>query len=344
MQMIAAVIGAGSFGTAIARHIATVRGERPIREVFLVCRGRDRARAISLTSRNPDYLSDVELPPEVTAVSFDMDADAALAGADRLVLAVPTRHVRASLDRVSSAVGSGSGIGVLGLAKGIEPETGKFVRQIVSDVLPDARYTALSGPSHAEELSHDVPTAVVAASEREEEAVWWQSALSDDRLRVYTSTDVIGTEAGGAMKNVAAIASGIARASGFGDNSIAALATRALAEMTRIAAALGADPATMAGLAGVGDLMVTCWSDLSRNFRFGEAIGRGMSAEEAERSVGQAVEGKYTVRQLTAMARSLGVDAPVADAVEAIVFGGESVRSVLPRLLARDPKPEMRRR
>lgn len=339
--MQAAVIGAGSFGTAIAHHIATMKSGESV--VALIGRSIDQARAIEMTSRNPRCLSEVLLPRTITALTIGVDAEAYIETSSHIIIAVPTRGVRGALEHIASIRGSGAGVSLLGLAKGIEAGTNAFIHEIAAEVMPEASYTALSGPSHAEELVLGVPTAVVAASSDMAASLEWQRMLSDDRLRVYTSSDVIGTEAGGAMKNVAAIAAGIARSAGFGDNSIAALTTRALAEMMRLAAALGADPSTMAGLAGVGDLMVTCWSDLSRNFRFGHAIGSGMTADEAEASIGQAVEGKHTVRSLVAIARSCGVEMPVASAVESVVFGGVSVRTALTSLLSREPKPEMQR-
>lgn len=335
-MMRAAVIGAGSFGTAMARHIAT-KGDA---EVALFCRGEDQARAIDITSRNTKYLPDVELPKNVTAVGGRAKLGAAIDGANMIVMAVPAQAIRATLADIAACVGSGRGLRVLNLAKGIEISTGKFMREVAAEALPGAEYTTLSGPSHAEEVALGMPTAVVAASASHEAAVAWQSALSDERLRVYTSDDTVGVELGGSMKNVIAIAVGIARAAGFGDNSAAALVTRGLAEITRCGARLGASPMTLAGLAGIGDLMVTCFSRLSRNFRFGELIGRGLSTQDALNEIGQVVEGMHTVRALVELARGLGVDLPISEGVYSVLFGGVPLDRAVAALLSREPKRE----
>lgn len=333
------MIGAGSFGTAVARHIATMSGERCFDEISLYCRSEDRARAINMTSRNPSRLSEHELPRSITAISGDRELEAALCESPFVVLAVPAQSMRGSLEQIAR-VAPGEQLKLLSLAKGIELGTGSFMRDVASEVLPDAEWSALCGPSHAEEVIVGMPTAVVVASRDEDAAFAWQRALNDDRFRVYTSRDVAGVELGGAMKNVTAIAVGIARAAGFGDNSVAALVTRGLAEIMRCGATLGADPITLAGLAGIGDLMVTCYSGLSRNFRFGGLIGRGMSAEEASREVGEAVEGMYTVKALVARARRAGLDLPISEGVQRILYEGASVREVMTSLMTREPKKE----
>jgi glycerol-3-phosphate dehydrogenase (NAD(P)+) len=199
----------------------------------------------------------------------------------------------------------------------------------------------LSGPSHAEEVCVGLPTALVAASDDDASALRWQEIFNNERLRVYTSRDVKGVELGGAMKNVIAIAVGIARAIGFGDNSVAALATRGLAEITRYGAHIGANPATFAGLAGIGDLMVTCYSAHSRNLRFGMAIGSGKQAGEAAAEIGQVVEGFHTTRALVAKARAEKIELPVSEGVYRVLYEGVPVREVMSGLLFRKPRPEM---
>lgn len=331
------VIGAGSFGTAMARHITTM-GEG--HEVLLCCRGEDQARAISLAGRNPMYLRDVELGVGVTAVGGPGVLDDALDFSDRVIIALPSQAVAASLRRLSDAAGTGEGMHLLCLAKGIDIESGRFMHQLAAELLPDAAYSVLSGPSHAEELAVGMPTAVVTASADEGEALSWQAALNDSRLRVYTSSDVAGVELGGSMKNVIAIAVGVARAVGFGDNSVAALVTRGMAEIMRCGVRLGADPITLAGLAGIGDLMVTCYSELSRNFRFGTLIGRGMSATDACAEIGQVVEGMHTVRALCDIAGRLGLELPIAGGVYRVLYDGVPVRSAMAELMTREPKSE----
>lgn len=334
-----AVVGGGSFGTAAAQHLATMSGADG-RRIVICTRSAERARAISATRRNPDYLGDVELAGSIEAVGGDGALDEAVERADGLVLAIPAQAMSSILERVARASDGGRGLHLLNLAKGIDISTGAFMHALAERFVPHAAWSALSGPSHAEELSRGMPTAVVVASRDHDEAVAWQTEMNDDRLRVYTSADVVGVELGGAMKNVIAIAAGIARAAGAGDNSTAALVTRGLAEIMRCGAALGADPLTLAGLAGIGDLMVTCYSRLSRNFRFGLEIGAGRTPDEAAAAIGQVVEGMHTVRALHAIARSVGASLPITEGVHAILCEGAGVRSVMSSLLKRDPKRE----
>jgi glycerol-3-phosphate dehydrogenase (NAD(P)+) len=334
------VIGAGSFGTAMTKHASTVSGGK--NEVMLYCEGEDQANAINAERHNPLSMREIELGPNVVAIGGEKNLPRVLARAEHVILALPSQVLGGVLETVARHTGGGAGLRLLSLAKGIEIGSGRFMHQIADEVVPNAVYSALSGPSHAEEVATGMPSAVVVASRDESAAVAWQSALSDDRLRVYTSGDVLGVELGGSMKNVIAIAVGIARAMGFGDNTAAALVTRGLAEIMRYGASLGANPLTLAGLAGIGDLMVTCYSVLSRNFRFGTAIGQGRTPDEAAREIGQVVEGMYTVRALVARAREANLDLPVSEGVYRILYENVPVREVMSALLTREPKPEMR--
>jgi glycerol-3-phosphate dehydrogenase (NAD(P)+) len=233
---------------------------------------------------------------------------------------------------------------ILSLAKGIEITSGKLPHQIAEEIFQPlgvrASYSALSGPSHAEEVIRDLPTAVVTASKSPEAALEWQATLNSPHFRVYTSEDLLGVELGGAVKNVIAIAVGISESLNFGDNAKAALVTRGMAEIMRLGASLGANPMTLAGLAGTGDLMVTCYSRHSRNLRFGAAVARGMSVGEAESSIGQTVEGVHTVRALAAHAKKTKIELPIAEGVYAVLYEGASIDQVIEKLLFRYPKPE----
>lgn len=324
------VLGAGSFGTALANHAA-----RTGCEVVLWCRTGEQARYINEHHRNPRYLKDYSLLESLRATE---DLEEALGPAERVILALPTQSMRGILERLASLPLEGRSF--LSLAKGIEISTGLMPRAVFDSVLPGRPYSALSGPSHAEEVVRELPTAVIVASADPADALEWQSALNSPRFRIYTSGDVTGVELGGAVKNVIAIAVGIAHSLSVGDNAKAALATRGLAEIMRLGAAMGASPLTLAGLAGVGDLMVTCYSQHSRNFRFGAAIGRGASPESAAAEIGQVVEGAHTTKALVAYARRMGIELPISEGVHAVLYEGAGLQDVINRLLFREPKPE----
>ncbi|MDY0178721.1 MAG: NAD(P)H-dependent glycerol-3-phosphate dehydrogenase, partial [Synergistaceae bacterium] len=246
------VYGAGSWGTAVADLLAR-RGH----QTLLWCRRQEQARAINSTGSNPDYLRNVRLCPTLTVTS---DLEEAAEASEMHVSAIPTQSIREFLSRAGKIWSRD--LRVCNLAKGIEIVSGKRISQIFSEILPGSRYSVLSGPSHAEEVAAGKPTAVVVASSIPGEAELWQEVFSGSLFRVYTSDDVAGVEIGGAVKNVIAIAAGIAASREMGYNTLAALASRGLAEVMRLGARWGAHPLTLAGLAGVGDLMVTCFSSL----------------------------------------------------------------------------------
>ncbi|GHS90491.1 glycerol-3-phosphate dehydrogenase [NAD(P)+] [Synergistales bacterium] len=328
------ILGAGSFGTAMANH-ATRLGL----SVRLWCRTQATANAINERHNNPRYMKGSKLGEEVRA---DSDLGRALSFSDHIILAVPTQSLREVLNNMASMNPRGKKI--LSLAKGIEITSGKLPHQIAAEIFQplaaSLSYSALSGPSHAEEVIRDLPTAVVTASDDAGAALEWQKTLNSPHFRVYTSEDLLGVELGGAVKNVIAIAVGISESLNFGDNAKAALATRGMAEIMRLGVAMGADPMTLAGLAGVGDLMVTCYSHHSRNLRLGAAIGRGMSVEEAESEIGQVVEGVHTVKALVAYAKKTGIELPIAEGVYAVLYDGASIDQAIEKLLFRSPKPE----
>ncbi len=325
------VFGAGSWGTALA-DLAARRGH----DVVLWCRHEDQARAINATGHNPRYLSDAPLNPSLDATS---DIGEAASHSGRWILAIPTQSLRETLLRLAPL--SPSGLSACNAAKGIEIGSRKLIHEIVKEILPQARYSVLSGPSHAEEVIKGQPTAVVVASSDGGEAALWQGLLNGGTFRVYTGTDVVGVEVGGAVKNVMAVAAGVARAMGLGDNAVAALVSRGLAETMRLGARLGARPLTLAGLAGVGDLMVTCYSHHSRNFRLGLALGEGLSLEAALESLGQVAEGATTVKAVVALARELNVELPLAEAIHRVLYDSVPPARVLEALFLRDPKPEL---
>jgi glycerol-3-phosphate dehydrogenase (NAD(P)+) len=325
------VFGAGSWGTALA-DLAARRGH----DVILWCRHEDQARAISATGHNPRYLAEAPLSPSLNATG---DLEEAASHSGRWILAIPTQAIREVLNRLAPV--SPAELSICNAAKGIEISSRKLIHEIVAELLPQARYSVLSGPSHAEEVIVGQPTAVVVASSDSREATSWQALLNGGTFRVYTGTDVVGVEVGGAVKNVMAVAAGVARAMGLGDNAVAALVSRGLAETMRLGARLGARPLTLAGLAGVGDLMVTCYSHHSRNFRLGVALGEGLSLDAALGRLGQVAEGATTVKAVVALARQLEVELPLAEAIHRVLYEGTPPIRVLEALYSRDPKPEL---
>jgi len=325
------VYGAGSWGTAAADLLA--RGGH---QATLWCRRPEQARAINATGRNPDYLKRTDLSP---ALLVTADLEEAAVSSQFHVIAVPTQSVR---DFLSGAARYWPrDVRVCNLAKGIEIASGDRISQVVAETLPGSRYSVLSGPSHAEEVADGKPAAVVAASSIPGEAELWQGIFSGKLFRVYTSDDVVGVEIGGAVKNVIAIAAGIAASREMGHNALAALVCRGLAEVMRLGAKLGAHPLTLAGLAGVGDLMVTCFSGLSRNYRLGLAVGGGMTLTQALNSLGQVAEGAYTVDALVRNAREIDIELPLTEAVHRILYDAVSPESMVGSLFGRELKPEL---
>jgi glycerol-3-phosphate dehydrogenase (NAD(P)+) len=316
----AAVVGGGSWGTAFARLLAE-RGH----EVTLACRDPDQAAAIEETGRNPRYLPDVDLG-RVRAVAV---AAAPLEDADLVVMAVPSD----AFARVASALPAGPP--VLSLTKGLDPATGNRL----STLLDGRRVAVLSGPNFAKEIAAGLPAAAVIASEDEELAVRLQHEINSMIFRVYVNTDLIGVELCAAAKNVIALAAGGVDGLGFGDNAKAALITRGLAEMSRLAAACGARPETFAGLAGMGDLIATCWSRLSRNRRAGELISQGASPAEAVADIGQVVEGLTTAPVLRDLSHRVGIELPITEGA-CKVLAGEDLAELVSSLMGRRPREE----
>ncbi len=263
--------------------------------------------------------------------------------AQGLILAVPAQGVREVLSGLKSIVtNSGNRLPLIISAKGIEQGTGLFMNEVVAQVLPQAKPMVLSGPSFAADVMKGLPTAVVMAAREITQAHQWAEALSLPQFRIYASDDVKGVEIGGALKNVLAIACGISDGRGLGDSARAALTTRGFAELTRFAAKMGANPDTLMGLSGLGDLLLTCSSRQSRNYSFGHALGEGKSVAAALAQSRGVVEGAATVKIAQALARQHGVDMPIVDAVHAIVDEGVAPDQEIARLLSRPLGPEIR--
>ncbi|RZT87940.1 glycerol 3-phosphate dehydrogenase (NAD(P)+) [Pseudonocardia sediminis] len=328
-----AVLGAGSWGTAFAKVLADAG-----RHVTLWARREEVAQAINARHRNPDYLSGIELPHTLTATS---DPRAALEGADAVVFAVPSQSLRENLERWRDLLPPG--VTLVSLAKGVELGSLRRMSEVIAEVarVPADHVAVVSGPNLAGEIAHEEPTATVIACADHGRAVALQTASATGYFRSYTNTDVIGAELGGAGKNVIALAVGIAAGMGLGDNSRASLITRGLAEMSRLGVALGASPLTLAGLAGLGDLVATCSSPLSRNRTFGEHLGQGASLAEAEKANnGQVAEGVKSCVSICELAGRHGVELPIVDAVRRVCHEGMSTSALAKDLISRAPKPE----
>lgn len=325
------VLGVGSWGTALALLLArnghTVRlWGHDLEEVAPLCRERENRR----------YLPGIPFPATLTAGT---DLAAAVLGVDLVLAAVPSHAYRATLERLRCILPVT--VGLVWATKGLEPGSGRFLHEVTDEVLGEAWSVAVvSGPSFAGEVARGLPTAVTVAACDVGYARWVAALLHGSNLRAYTSPDVIGVELGGAIKNVLAIAAGIADGLGFGANARAALITRGLAEMTRLGLAVGGRRETFMGLAGIGDLVLTCTDDQSRNRRFGLAMGRGETAEAALVAIGQVVEGAATVREALRLAHRHGVEMPITEQVNRVLHHGQNPRQAVEILLARDPKPE----
>lgn len=320
------VLGAGAWGTALAGLVHQCGPE-------IALWGHDPAHVEEMrrTGRNERYLPGVKLP---NAIRLETDLDSVL-GVDCIVVAVPSKAFR----EVTRVLNNFSGI-VVSVTKGIEYDTGLTMCGVLAENAPKARHAALSGPTFAIEVALGIPTAIVAASRDLEVAAEVQRIFSCPTFRVYTTADILGVELGGALKNVIAIASGVADGLGFGDNSKAALVTRAIAEIRRLGVACGAQAETFTGLSGLGDLMVTCFSKHSRNRAFGERCGRGEKPADVAASMQAIAEGYPTARSAYKLARKLDVTTPIIDEVFAMLYEGKDVRQGVRDLMSRDLKAE----
>lgn len=328
----AAVLGTGSWGTTFGKVLADAATP-----TVLWARRSDVARDVSQRHRNSAYLPGVALPEGLTATT---DVHEALDGADLVALAVPSQTLRDNLAAVVADLAPDALL--VSLMKGVELGTMKRMSEVIADVTgaDPSRVAVVSGPNLAHEIAAEQPTATVVACTDHERACWLQSAITTRYFRPYTNVDVVGAEIGGAVKNVVALAGGIARGMGFGDNTLASIVTRGLAETARLGVALGADEATFAGLAGLGDLVATCSSPLSRNRTFGERLGGGQTVAEVIASTSQTAEGVKSCRAILDLAVAHGVDMPITQAVVHVVDDGMTPRDMLRSLMSREVKPE----
>lgn len=325
-----AVVGSGSFGTAMA-NLLVYNGH----DVTLYGRNKAALDAMKETRMNDRYLPYVILSDRI---KYTNNIRNALRGKEIVVFAVPAQKFRQVSSKAAQYLEEGAV--VVNLAKGIEKKTLKRMSEVAEETIPAARYVALSGPTHAEEIVRNTPAGIVAASKDAEAARLIQDTFMSEQLRVYTQDDVVGVEIAGAVKNVIAIATGISDGMKLGNNARAALMTRSIHEIKRLGDKLGADPETFSGLSGIGDLIVTCSTNLSRNRRCGLLIGLGLEAKEAVERVGSVVEGYYTADAVCDLAKKLDVEMPVCKATQAVLKGKITPEVAVSMLMSRDKKDE----
>jgi glycerol-3-phosphate dehydrogenase (NAD(P)+) len=328
-----AVIGAGSWGTTVAALAST--------NATTVLWARDPRVAASVNdgNSNPDYLPSIELPPSLSATS---SLEEACTGADVVVMGVPSHGFRAVLADAQASIGPDAA--VISLSKGLEQGTILRMTQVIGDVLadhPPDLIGVLSGPNLAKEVALGQPTASVVALENAERMKDLQVLFMTRTFRVYTNPDVVGCEIAGALKNVIAIAAGIAHGLGYGDNTKAALITRGLAELARLGMALGGDPLTFSGLAGMGDLVATCTSDKSRNRTVGVALGQGRALDEIVAEMKMVAEGVKSTEAVLALGQRAGIELPIAEQVGAVLYEGRTPAEIVPALMLRQAKAEL---
>ncbi len=290
---------------------------------------------VARTGENKKFLSGVKLPSGLRWTASEAEA---MAGAEAIVLAIPSRFYKATLRRFLPHLPAR--FHAVSVSKGFDPESHQRLSALAAGVWNHPGVAALSGPSHAEESARGVPTVVTVASEQAAEALFWQEAFNNRTFRVYTSDDIIGVEVGGALKNVIALAAGICDGLGFGDNTKAALMTRGIAEIARLGARMGAQAQTFSGLSGIGDLMVTGMSRHSRNRGVGERIGKGESIASILGGMVQVAEGVWTAKAAKLLAAELGIDLPITSEVHAVLYEGKDPREAVQALMGRPPKPE----
>lgn len=327
-----AIIGAGSWGTALA--IVAARAGHNVR---LWSRNADVVNSINEQRVNSRYLSSTSIPEGVIATN---DLETALNGSSLVLIAVPSHAARETLNALTTLLNENAII--VSVAKGIEIETTKRISEIVKDVFGSSHpFVSLSGPSFAKEVVDGHPTAIVAASKDSAAARAVQNDLSFENLRIYTNADVVGTELGGSVKNVMAIAAGMTAGLGFGTNSVAALITRGLAEITRLARREGAQMETLMGLAGLGDLVLTCTGGLSRNRFVGEELGKGRTLAEITAELNEVAEGINTARAVKKLADRAGLEMPITNEVNAVLYEGKPARDAVVELMSRPLREEI---
>lgn len=324
------IIGAGSWGTALAVLLHKNGHKVTIWSII-----EEEIEMLKKEHEHKEKLPGVKLPKEML---FTVSLEEAVRGKDILVLAVPSPYIRSSAHNMKEYVGEGQII--VNVAKGIEEKSLLTLSQIIEEEIPQAKVAVLSGPSHAEEVGKGIPTTIVVGAKEKETAEYLQNVFMNEAFRVYISPDVLGIELGAALKNVVALAAGIADGLGYGDNTKAALITRGITEIARLGTAMGGRFETFGGLTGIGDLIVTCASMHSRNRRAGILIGKGYSMEEAMKEVKMVVEGVYSAKAAMALAEKYKVQLPIIEQVNAVLFDGKEAGAAVKDLMIRDKKLE----
>lgn len=328
---VVSIIGAGSWGTGLAVHLSRNGHEVRVWSLF-----REEIDILNKEREHPDKLPGVKVPE---TVSFTADLAECLKDHEYIVIVVPSQTVRSTCKLLAGYVSAGDIVVIC--SKGLEEGTGMRLSEVVLSELPDVWPVALYGPSHAEEVARGIPTTVVSASQNMEAAIKVQDVFMSPSFRVYTSSDMIGTEIGAALKNVIALCAGICDGLGYGDNSKAALMTRGITEIARLGTAMGANAKTFSGLTGIGDLIVTCTSRHSRNLRAGYLIGKGHSVQEAQEEVKMVVEGISATRAVKELSEKYKVNMPISQEAYKILFEGKDCRKAVYDLMTRSRKHEI---
>ena len=324
------VIGSGGWGTAVAVMLA--KKGYAIKLWSWIQEETDR---LNRDRENKEFLPGVKLPDNVEC---SHDTEYCVKGADLVITAAPSPATRTTARTIAPYVAAGQRL--INISKGLEHDSLKRLSEVYKEEIPQADVSVMSGPSHAEEVARELPTTNVVASETEETAKYIQDILMGENFRIYTSTDIKGVELGGALKNVIALCAGISDGLGYGDNTKAALMTRGLAEIARLGTAMGANASTFMGLSGVGDLIVTCTSMHSRNRRAGILLGKGKSLEETLNEVHMVVEGVNTAKAAYALGQKYGIELPIVEQANKIVFEGKDAREAVLSLMTREKKGE----
>lgn len=328
MQKIS-IIGGGAWGCALAQTLANAG-----RDVIVWAREPEVVSSINEKHENSLYLPGTPLNPSITAT----DSLTQAAESDILLLCTPAQHIRATLQSLKADIAEGKPCVIC--SKGVEIETGYLMSEIMDEVVPGASYAVLTGPTFASEIANGLPSAVTIAIEDKDVGAQIVEALNNKTLRTYTTEDVLGAQIGGAVKNVIAIACGIIAGKGLGESARSALVTRGLAEMSRLASAMGAKKETLMGMCGVGDMILTCSSQQSRNFSLGHALGEGKNIDEILKERKAVTEGVHTAKAMIVMAKNQAVDMPICAAVNAIIHEGADVDEAIESMMERPPKKE----
>ncbi|MGB5823129.1 MAG: NAD(P)H-dependent glycerol-3-phosphate dehydrogenase [Proteocatella sp.] len=325
-----AILGSGSWGTTLAKILAEKENQ-----VTLWGRNPEIIEAIRVERENKKYLKNIKMPENLNITS---SIDEALEGANIVILAVTSQSNRETLKKMKGLIDEDTII--VNVSKGLEINTNKRASEVVAEIFPENRFVVLSGPSHAEEVAINMPTTLVSASKSSEAMLKIQELFINSTVRVYTNGDVTGVELAGAFKNIIALGIGVIDGLGFGDNTKAAMMTRGLVEIVRLSVALGADVSTFFGLAGMGDLIVTCTSPHSRNRRAGILIGRGYTLEQTQNEINMVVEGINSTKIAYDLSRKLGIEMPIVTEMYKVIFENAEIKTAISNLMSRDKKYE----